>query len=199
MNTRTEKMMWVGLIIAVFLNLTPLAGAAEDEEDRTIVSGVAFDNVLEVGPERLELVGAGLLRYMIVMRGYVAALYLGAGHTREELFDDIPKCLQIDYFHNIPAQGFIKATQHGLEANLSPVDLEKLKPQIERLYACYADIKKHDRYSFMYIPGSGAELVLNEKTLCRFDDLAFANAVLSIWLGDNPLDNDLKQHLLGLK
>ena len=190
--------MWIGLIIAVFLNLTPVAGAAEDK-DATTVSGVAFDNTIEIGHERLELVGAGLLRYMIVMRGYVAALYLGEGHTREELFDDIPKCLQIDYFHNIPAQGFIKATQHGLEANLSPVELERLGPQIEQLYACYTDIKKHDRYSFIYIPGSGAELVLNEETLCRFDDLAFANAVLSIWLGNNPLDTHLKQHLLGLQ
>ena len=190
--------MWIGLIIAVFLNLTPVAGAAEDK-DATTVSGVAFDNTIEIGHERLELVGAGLLRYMIVMRGYVAALYLGEGHTREELFDDIPKCLQIDYFHNIPAQGFIKATQHGLEANLSPVELERLGPQIEQLYACYIDIKKHDRYSFIYIPGSGAELVLNEETLCRFDDLAFANAVLSIWLGNNPLDTHLKQHLLGLQ
>jgi hypothetical protein len=203
MSTESTKtgiiMIWTGLIIAVFLTLTPLAGAAEDNGNRTVVSGAAFDNALEIGPERLELVGAGLLRYMIVIRAYAAALYLGEGHSAEELFDDIPKCLVIDYFHNLPADGFIKATQYGLEANLTPEELEKLGPQIKRLYACYTDIKKHDRYSFIYTPGSGAELELNGETLCRFDDLAFANAVLSIWLGRNPLDKLLKKELLGLQ
>jgi hypothetical protein len=41
--------------------------------------------------------------------------------------------------------------------------------------------------------------VLNGETLCRFDNLAFANAVLSIWLGRKPLDERLKVHLLGEK
>lgn len=199
MRTGMGTVKRTSLIMAVLLSLASVTLGADDHENRTTVSGVAFDNVIEVGPERLELVGAGLLRYLVVMKGYVAALYLGAGHSGKELFDDIPKCLQIDYFHNIPAQGFIKATQHGLEANLSTGEIESLRPQIDRLYACYKDIKKRDRYSFIYIPGLGVELVLNGETLCRFDGVAFANAVLSIWLGENPLDEHLKKHLLGLQ
>jgi hypothetical protein len=191
-------LIWIITIVCtqVFLYLSGTV-AAENSENKTIVSGVEFDNAIVIGSERLVLKGAGLLRYMVVMRGYVAALYLGQGHGPDEIFDDIPKCLQIDYFHNIPAQGFIKATQYGLEANLSTGELERLRPQIDRLYACYKDIKKRDRYSFVYIPATGPELVLNGETLCRFDDLEFANAVLSIWLGRDPLDEHLKLHLLG--
>jgi hypothetical protein len=191
-------LIWIVTILcALVFQCMPGTVAAEGNKDKTIVSGVEFDNVIVIGSERLVLKGAGLLRYMVVMRGYVAALYLGEGHGSEELFDDIPKCLQIDYFHNIPAKGFIKATQYGLEANLSTGELERLRPQIDRLYACYKDIKKRDRYSFIYIPATGPELVLNGETLCRFDNLAFANAVLSIWLGRDPLDEHLKLHLLG--
>jgi len=184
--------------VLVFLCLS-VTFAVENKGNKTMVSGVGFDNVIVIGSEKLVLNGAGLLRYMVVMRGYVAALYLGEGHFGDELFDDIPKCLQLDYFHNIPAKGFIKATQYGLEANLSIGELERLRPQIDRLYACYKDIKKRDRYCFIYTPATGPELVLNGETLCRFDDLEFANAVLSIWLGRNPLDENLKLHLLGEK
>lgn len=197
---KKSLLIWIIMIFcALVFQCLPGTVAAEEKKDKTIVSGVEFDNVIEIGSERLVLKGAGLLRYMVVMRGYVAALYLGEGHGYDKLFDDIPKCLQIDYFHNIPAQGFIKSTQYGLEANLSTVELEILRPQIDQLYACYIDIKKRDRYSFIYIPATGPELVLNGKILCRFDDLAFANALLSIWLGRDPLDEHLKQHLLGEK
>jgi len=199
MRARTGMVKCTSLIVALCLTLSFGAAAEKDKGDRTIVSGVAFENVIDMGSFRLELVGAGLLRYMIVMRGYVAALYLGEGHSVEELFDDIPKCLELDYFHNIPAQGFIEATQYGLEANLSKEELEELRPQIDRLYACYTDIKKRDRYVFIYIPGSGTELLLNGLVLCRFEDLAFTNAVFSIWVGKNPLDGYLKKELLGLQ
>lgn len=190
------------LIFAVIVFLHALvvpvaAGEGAGEGSKAVVSGVVFDNTIERDGKRLDIIGAGIMRYMIVLRGYAAALYLGEGHASTGLFDDIPKWLEIEYYHDIPAQGFIKATQHGLEANLSAGELERLASRIDSLYACYQDIRKHDRYSFVYLPDSGAELLLNGKLLCRFDGLDFANAVFSIWLGRNPLDAKLKRHLLG--
>ena len=187
------------LLAAMIMSCFQGTAASEDNRKMAIVAGVEFDDVIELGPERLVIEGAGLHRYMIVLKGYAAALYLGQGHSSDELFDDIPKCLQIVYFHPIPAQGFVRATQHGFEANLAPEDLEELKDQIGRLYECYQDVKKQDRYSFIYHPSTGPELQLNGEILCRFDSLQFANAVLSIWLGENPLDKRLKEDLLGRK
>jgi len=196
---RSAWTMTIMLLCAVVMPCLQGTAASEDNRKMAIVAGVEFDDVIELGPERLVIEGAGLHRYMIVLKGYAAALYLGQGHSSDELFDDIPKCLQIVYFHAIPAQGFVRATQHGFEANLAPEDLEGLKDQIGRLYECYQDVKKQDRYSFIYHPSTGPELQLNGEILCRFDSLQFANAVLSIWLGENPLDKRLKEDLLGRK
>ena len=192
-----EKLIFAVLVLLLVCMFPPAAGGEEGVADKTVVSGVVFENTIERSGQRFEIIGAGLMRYMIIMRGYAAALYLGAGHSKEELFDDIPKWLEIEYYHNIPAQAFIRATQHGLEANLDEDELKRLKPRIDSLYACYRDIKKHARYSFVFIPDSGSQLLLDGEVLCTFDGLDSADALFSIWLGKNPLDKKLKKNLLG--
>ncbi len=59
------------------------------------------------------MIGAGLLRYRVVIRGYVTALYLERGNASGEVFKDIPKSLVIEYFHAIDAQAFISSTRQG--------------------------------------------------------------------------------------
>ena len=196
LSTRGKPVFAVLVLLLMFV--FPRAAVGEDgDPNRTVVSGVVFENTIERSGQRFDIIGAGLMRYMIIVRGYAAALYLGSGHSAAELFDDIPKWLEIEYYHNIPAKGFIKATQYGLEANLSGGEIEQLQPRIDSLYACYRDIKKHDRYSFVFLPDSGSELRLNGEVLCTFEGLDFADAIFSVWLGENPLDKKLKRHLLG--
>jgi hypothetical protein len=45
---------------------------------------------------------------------------------------------------------------------------------------------------------SPSQIALNGKILGTISGLDFANAMLSIWLGPNPLDQTLKKALLGL-
>jgi len=189
------------LIFSASILLAPLVLGLEAKKaeyvEKTVVSGVEFENTVEIKGQMFEIMGAGLMRYMIIMRGYSAALYLGEGYKAEDLFDDIPKWLEIEYYHDIPASGFVKATRQGLEANLGKDELERMSAQIDLLYACYRDIEKHDRYSFVYLPGYGSDLLLNNDLLCSFNGQGFADAFFSIWLGENPLDERLKRDLFG--
>ena len=81
--------------------------------------------------------------------------------------------------------------------NLSKDKLEAINERAKTLYSLYRDVKPRDRYSFTYIPGIGSQIALNGKVLGTINGLDFSNAMLSIWLGPNPLDQTLKKALLG--
>ncbi|HHO75652.1 MAG TPA: hypothetical protein ENN05_04400 [Deltaproteobacteria bacterium] len=81
--------------------------------------------------------------------------------------------------------------------NLPRDQLEAINERAKTLYSMYRDVKPGDRCSFTYIPGTGAQIALNGKVLGAIEGLDFSNAMLSIWLGPDPLDQTLKRALLG--
>ena len=68
------------------------------------IEGVSFDNTVKAGDAQLTLVGTGLLCYMIFIKAYVAAFYLEEGANSRDALSDIPKRLEIEYFHTIYAE-----------------------------------------------------------------------------------------------
>jgi hypothetical protein len=201
MSSRTPRFLFLSIIVATLLIPFPnIALAGLDKRQSAgaiIISGVMIDKTIQIDGYSCNLIGAGLLRYRTVFKGYVAALYLEKTHTPGDLFKDIPKSLVIEYFHGIAAQGFISATRQGFMNNLSKDQLGAINERAKILYSLYRDVKPTDRYSFTYLPGIGSRIALNGKVLGTINGLDFSNAMLSIWLGPNPLDQTLKKALLG--
>ena len=51
-----------------------------------------------------------------------------------------------------------------------------------------------------WVPGQGTVCTVNGKVTGEvLPDIAFYNAVLRIWLGDTPVQDDLKDAMLGKK
>jgi hypothetical protein len=188
-------------LLSIALCISPAVIMASPEKGPSSgavnVAGVVMEKTVDLEGYPADLVGAGLLRYRVIFKGYVAGLYLSRGRGAEDVFKDIPKRLEIEYFHAIPAQGFIDATQVGLANNLSREQLASIQNRANTLYALYRDVKPGDRYAVTYIPGVGSRVALNNKVLGTIGGLDFANAFFSIWLGRNPLDQELKRALLG--
>ena len=186
-------------LLIVLLGFATAEAGQRDGPDTVAVDGVTFEKALRSQGTDFALSGAGLHRYRILFRGYAAALYLGADHGREDVFDDIPKRLEIEYYHAIPADDFIDATREGMEKNISREDLDRMKSRVEKLFRTYRPVKHGDRYAFTYVPGKGSTLTLNNAVLGAFEGLDFTNAFLSIWIGPNPADEGLKRALLGMQ
>lgn len=161
------------------------------------IEGVRFAPEIEAGNETLVLNGYALLRYKVLFKAYVAALYLEPNTPADRVLSDVPKRLEIEYFWSISASDFARATDAGVSANLSAAEVERLQPQIEALNRLYRDVNPGDRYALTYVPKVGTELALNGKALGTVPGDDFASAVFSIWLGKNPLDAGLKTALLG--
>jgi hypothetical protein len=161
------------------------------------VAGVFFDDTYTIDDTQLRITGVGLLRYMVFVKVYVAALYLEEGTGPDDVLSDIPKRLEIEYFHPIKAEDFVFSGEKLIAENVEPDMIVRLRARIDRMNALYEDVRPGDRYSLSYIPGKGTQLALNGQPKGIIEGVDFASAIFSIWLGPRPLSRSLKAALLG--
>jgi hypothetical protein len=160
------------------------------------IEGVRFPEQLQVGEAQLKLRGAGLLRYRVFIKAYVAALYLDERTSSADVLGDYPRRLEIEYFWSIPAHRFEKATVDGITRNVDAQSLEALRERIVKFNTFYEDIAPGDRYAVTYLPGRGTELAKNGEPIGSVAGSDFASALFAIWLGPNALNDNLRRDLL---
>jgi hypothetical protein len=160
------------------------------------VEGVRFPSRQSWRGFELELQGAALLRYRVVFKGYVAALYLGREVRAEQALADVPRRIEIEYFWSIPADAFARSTSEWIARNADAATLARLREPLAKLNALYADVEPGDRYALTYVPGEGTELALNGAPLGVVEGAEFSSALFAIWLGEDPLDANLRERLL---
>lgn len=159
--------------------------------------GVDFPDAIQTAGADLRLQGVALLRYRVVFKAYAAALYLEEGSSPEAPLADVSRRLEIEYFWPIPAGGFVQATLDGIAANVGADRFEALRERIDRFNSFYTDIEPGDRYALTYVSGLGTVLEHNGRPRGAIEGDDFAAALFSIWLGEAPFDESLKQQLLG--
>jgi hypothetical protein len=188
-STRPTRLAF---FLAAFLVGAPMMrpGAAKELE------GVEFPDLYRQGDVTMRLNCLALLRYKVIFKAYVAALYVGEGFGPGEVLADVPKRLELQYFWGISAPKFAKAGDEILARNIDAETLVKLRPRLARLNALYRNVKPGDRYSLTYVPGIGTELALNDEQLGIVEGADFGAAYFRIWLGDHPLDVGLRDQLL---
>lgn len=160
------------------------------------IEGVSFDSAYKAGDVQLELSCVGLMRYMYVLKGYVAALYLAEDEHARAVLSDVPKRLELSYFWDIEGKAIGDAADKLVAQNVDAATLTRLQPQLDQMNALYENIRPGDRYSLTYVPGKGTELALNGAVKGVIDGAEFAQAYFAIWLGAKPIDADLKRQLL---
>jgi hypothetical protein len=180
--------------LIVFLIFSTPAQATEKE-----IRGILFKNHYNAGKVRLDLLGAGLLRYLGIFEPYVGAFYLEAGVNKDHALLNHAKRIEVEYLRSFKKEDFGAATNASLKKNLSTDQFEKLKTKIEYHNSLYEDIQIGDRYSLTYIPGEGTVLALNGEPKGMISGPEFAAAIFSIWLGKKPINESFKKALLGLK
>ena len=183
-------------IAAAFLALAVLtANAAE-------IGGVKLDDKTQVESRDLVLNGAGLRKRFRVVNVYVIGLYLPEKKTDAAAVLALagPKRAEIHMLRDVGADTFTEALVDGLRANHSEADFKALEPRVKELSDIMAQIGEAKNGMTIAIDwtGSGTRLVVNGnpagKPIAGED---FYRALLRVWLGDNPVQDDLKKSLLG--
>ncbi len=146
----------------------------------------------------LKIRGTGVLRYMVFVKAYAGGLYLPEEVPSDDALSEVPKRLEVEYFHAIKGEDFGPATRKMIAKNVDDLTLQRLESKIELHGRMYEDVKPGDRYSLTYIPGRGTELALNGEPKGTIEGSEFAAALFSIWLGNKPIDKSFKKQILGL-
>lgn len=184
------------LIIFLLVWLPSTAAAAE-------VGGVKVPDsvrITEAGPELL-LNGAGL-RTRILFRVYAGALYLQkkTAVASAIINDAGAKRVMMHMLRDVPADQFADALEDGLKNNNSAEELAKLEAQVKQLRAIFDAVKvakSGDVILIDYLPGSGTRVTINGAVKATIAGEDFNRALLRVWLGEKPADNDLKKGMLG--
>lgn len=161
------------------------------------IQGVRFADSRQAGDLTLKLVGTGLQRYAYVYHVCVAALYLPAGTKPTDALTNVPKTLEIEYFHTIRADQFASLTVKGVKANTPPAEFARVEARLGDFVAAYRSVQPGDRYALTFLPGDGTTLALNGKTVIHIPGDDFARALYAVWLGKKPVTEGLKAGLLG--
>jgi hypothetical protein len=160
--------------------------------------GVSFPEQAQVEGSSLTLNGLGLRKVFHTLNVYVAALYV-ARPTNDPnvlLGSNTPSELILQFVRDVGA-GDIKAAWEEGFANNAKGQLPALKDRIAVLNGWMSDIATGQRLTFSFNPGMGVTVNVNGavKGTIKGDD--FARTLLSIWLGTEPPNPEVKAGLLG--
>ena len=171
--------------------------AAASSPPNVYIADVPFATMYPTPDGNLALRGGAVLRYMVFIKAYAGAFYLPDEADHRQALGDVPRRLELSYFHAISAEDFAKATRNKVADNVTPEALAALEKRLQQFNALYRDVQPGDRYALTYLPGQGTELALNGQSLGRIEGDDFAAAVFAIWLGPDPIDQSFKKRLLG--
>ena len=154
--------------------------------------------------QQLVLNGAGL-RKRAFFQVYVIGLYLPEKRAAaaEAVAATGPKRIAIHMMRNVDAGEFAGALTDGMKANVSEAEMKAFEPRMKRLVAIMAEMKEAKegmRITLDWLPAAGTQMTVNGKPAgAAIPGEDFYRALLKIWLGDDPVQADLKKALLGEK
>jgi len=168
------------------------------------VAGVKLDDKVRIAPDAPELVlnGAGV-RTRVIVKVYVAGLYLP---EKKSAAADVlalpgPKRVWLSMLREVTGSQMSEALTDGVRANNPPADQERYKAQLAELTAIMNSLggaKNGEVVALDYLPEVGTRVLLNGEAKGKpIPDEGFYRALLRVWLGENPVDTDLKKGLLG--
>ena len=180
----------VGMLVGM---LAAVAVAAE-------VAGVRLDDKVSVGAQELVLNGAGV-RTRVVFKVYVASLYLPQKATElAAVLAKSPRRIQLNLLRTLSADQLVEALNEGLAENNTAAELAAVKSQVEALATIMKslkEVKEKDVITLDFADGA-TRIGLNGEAKGSIGGDAFNQALTKVWLGEKPVQADLKKSLLGV-
>jgi hypothetical protein len=177
-------------LLGLFLSLTAAITLAGE------VAGVKMPDTVTVEGKALKLNGMGL-RKKVVFKVYVAALYLEAPSKDPAavLSSDQIKSMRLWILRSLKGSQITEAIVEGFEKN-SKAQMGVLKARLDKFNAMFPDVKEGDEIDMTYVPGKGTVVMAKGTEKGVIEGKDFADALFSVWLGANPVQEDLKKALL---
>lgn len=179
----------LGIALLALVALSPVRAAT--------LLGVELPDRATVDGKTLALNGLGLRRATFLkVKVYVMGLYLErtSGDADAIIGSGESKRVQMHFVRNVSAEDGRDAIMRGFENNTE--DLASISDEIATFDASVRDMKTGD-VMVLDFSGDVVDVVINGSEVASVSGRPFQRALLSIWLGAKPIDEDLKQSILG--
>jgi Chalcone isomerase-like len=162
------------------------------------IAGVNVPDTETVEGKTLKLNGAGLRKKYVVAKVYVLGLYLEtpSRDAAAILSSDQVRDLRMSVLRDVSGAKISEAITGGFERH-SGGRLASLKARLARLAALIPDLAKGDEVLLTYLPGKGTVVRAKGAERGVIEGKDFSDALLAVWLGPDPVQEDLKRALLG--
>ena len=180
--------IWAGVLLSMNVAAAELAD-------------VKMPDSVQVDGQQLVFNGAGL-RTKFFFKIYVAALYLPQKMSDGAaiMADEHVHRLALHIKHELGSEKLYNAFNDAIVSNQSPAELAALDVQLKQMRQIFDtvhEVKPGDVIDLDFLPASGTQISVNGKPYGTIAGAAFNRALLQIWLGDKPVQSDLKKGLLG--
>jgi chalcone isomerase-like protein len=163
------------------------------------VEGVKLADRTTVGGRELVLNGAGV-RKRAIFKVYVGSLYVPAKATSlEQVLAGQPRRIQLNLLRDLSADQLVGALMDGLKQNLAPAELAAISTQTGELAAImksFGEAKEGSVVTLDFVDGA-TKIGLNGAEQGSIDGEAFNRALTRIWIGEHPVQEDLRKAMLG--
>jgi len=163
------------------------------------VGGVKLADKAAVGGQELVLNGAGI-RTRAIFKVYVGSLYVPAkaGDLAAVLAKG-PRRIQMNLLRNLSPDDLVNALNDGLKENNTEAEMAAVKAQQDQMMSimkAFGDVKEGNVVTLDFVDGATV-IGFNGAAKGTISGEAFNKALTKIWLGDKPIQADLKKAMLG--
>jgi long-chain acyl-CoA synthetase len=163
------------------------------------VAGVRVDDKAIVGGRELVLNGAGV-RTRAVFKVYVGSLYLPSkASDLAGVLAKSPRRVQLNLLRNLSSDQIVDAIVDGMKESNSEADVAAVKAQTDQFVSVMkslGDLKEGNMIAFDFVDGA-TQIGFNGAAKGSIPGEAFNQALTRIWVGDKPVQSDLRKAMLG--
>ena len=169
-----------------------------------VVDDIEIKDTIPAEGVRPELVlnGASIRKLYVFAKVYIGSLYLEQAESDENAIfeDDGYKRMNFYLLRNVRGRRIATALKDAMQVNLSTQEIQGFENEFATLISLLGrKIKKGEEGILEYIPGKGTKVTTANKVQGIIPGKAFYNALLTAWIGEQPVNSVMKAELLGKK
>jgi Chalcone isomerase-like len=156
------------------------------------IDGVTLPPTITYSGRQLELAGCGTREMMFFVDVYVISIYLPepSADGATIMAPGTPKLVRLDVVYDGSMPDDLPADWRArLEDEISA-------EMVDTLQGFYQDIRSGDVVAIGYAPDSGTRIEVNGETVVARPGDQLIGAMLEIWIGADPISENLKRLLL---
>lgn len=167
-----------------------------------VVDGITLARTIEFEGKNLQLNGFGS-RTKMWTEVYLQALYLStlSDDAKDIINSDTAMAIRLQITSSlVTSKKLSKSLQKGIIKSVGEENVPKYNTQLELLEKLLnrEDTQVNDGFNLIYSPTDKSIWVYKNNVLeGKIPGLEFKKAFFGIWLSDNPVDEELKNSLLG--